>query len=150
MIKFDPSAFGNQGSVADGIAPSDPLYNLDIDILEVEVLNGKFTTGLISGDLNKDGKVDGLDLSLLLSNFGLTGEGDLNEDGIVDGGDLAGLLASWDQLPKPIIGETSGGSRLVDSSFNNNIYTSITHDTSWMDIPISVMVNDIQYSNLTN
>jgi len=150
VIKFDPSAFGNQGSVADGIAPSDPLYNLDIDILEVEVLNGKFTTGLISGDLNKDGKVDGLDLSLLLSNFGLTGEGDLNEDGIVDGGDLAGLLASWDQLPKPIIGETSGGSRLVDSSFNNNIYTSITHDTSWMDIPISVMVNDIQYSNLTN
>ena len=153
VIRFDPSTYGNQGDESGNVG-SNPLYNLGIDMLEVEVLNGKFTTGLLSADLTKDGTVDGLDLAILLGNFGLTGQGveggDLNEDGIVDGGDLAGLLGSWDQLPKPVVGETSGGSRLVDPSFNNMIYTSVTHDTSWLDIPISVMVNDIDYSNTTN
>jgi len=153
VIRFDPSTYGNQGDESGNVG-SNPLYNLGIDMLEVEVLNGKFTTGLLSADLTKDGTVDGLDLAILLGNFGLTGlgveGGDLNEDGIVDGGDLAGLLGSWDQLPKPVVGETSGGSRLVDPSFNNMIYTSVTHDTSWLDIPISVMVNDIDYSNTTN
>jgi hypothetical protein len=47
-------------------------------------------------DLNCDGTVDGADLGLLLSAWGLEDDpADLNADGIVDGGDLGILLAGW-------------------------------------------------------
>ncbi|MCH2145605.1 MAG: M12 family metallo-peptidase [Phycisphaerales bacterium] len=47
------------------------------------------------GDLNGDGQVDGQDLSVLLGNWGTSGNGDINEDGIVNGSDLAALLGNW-------------------------------------------------------
>ena len=47
------------------------------------------------GDLSGDGKVDGEDLSLLLSRWGLPGAGDLDGSGIVDGGDLSQVLSDW-------------------------------------------------------
>ena len=151
VISFTPSAYGNQGSVVDGINPFDPLYNIGVDILEVEILNGQFTKGYLGEDLTQDGRIDGQDLVRVLSDFGLTGgPADLNEDGIVDGQDLVKILAAWDQAPKPIMGQSSGGIRLVDPSFNGGLYTSITYDTSWLDLPINIMVNDIEYSNLTN
>ena len=154
VIEFIPSAFGNQGSPADGIAPTDPMFNIGIDTLVVEVLNGKFTRGLRAGDINGDGLVNATDLSLVLSQFGITGEGvtgDINQDGEVDGADLIEVLANWNQNPRPIVGESSGTSRLVDPSFNSNLNTSsVTYDTSWLDIPINIMVNDIDYSNVTN
>ena len=50
---------------------------------------------------------------------------------------------------RPITGDDSGCSRLVDQSYNGKIHTSVTHDTSWMDIPIDIMVNDITYLNVT-
>ena len=102
VISFTPSAYGNQGDIIAGIEPFDPYYNIGIDTLEVEVLNGELSQGNLGSDFNQDGKVDGLDLSFLLGQF------------------AAG------------------------------IHTSITYDTSWMDIPIQVMVNDIEYSNVTN
>ena len=130
---------------------NEQYYNIGIDTLEVEVLNGQFTRGYLEADLTKDGKVDGLDLVRVLADYGLTGgPADLNNDGVVDGSDLVRVLAAWDQAPKPIVGESSGGIRLVHRSFDGGLYTSITHDTSWADIPISVIVNDIEYSNLTN
>lgn len=46
-------------------------------------------------DLNGDGRVNGADLSLLLSNFNGTGVGDINRDGVVNGGDLGLLLGAW-------------------------------------------------------
>jgi hypothetical protein len=46
-------------------------------------------------DLNGDGIVNGIDLGLLLGNWGGTGLGDLNGDGTVNGADLGILLASW-------------------------------------------------------
>ncbi len=51
-----------------------------------------------SGDLNFDGFVDGVDLSLLLNNWGLTGPavlGDINRDGVVDGADITSVLIFW-------------------------------------------------------
>lgn len=56
-------------------------------------------------DLNDDGDVDGIDLGILLSDWGicpgcrsdLTGNGAV--DGTVDGGDLGALLASWGPCP---------------------------------------------------
>lgn len=42
-----------------------------------------------------DGTVNGADLGLLLSNWGIAGAGDLNGDGVVNGTDLGILLGSW-------------------------------------------------------
>ncbi|MEI7878764.1 MAG: hypothetical protein WCI96_12675, partial [Planctomycetota bacterium] len=49
-------------------------------------------------DFTHDGVLNGADLGVLLSNWGLTlpsGAGDVNHDGIVNGPDLALLLGSW-------------------------------------------------------
>jgi peptidoglycan/xylan/chitin deacetylase (PgdA/CDA1 family) len=52
-----------------------------------------------SGDLNGDGTVNGLDLSIVLSNWGKIGataaQGDLNGDGIINGLDLSIVLSDW-------------------------------------------------------
>ena len=59
------------------------------------------TTGpaIIVGDINGDGKVDALDLSILLSNWGKAGatavQGNLNSDSTVDALDLSMLLTNW-------------------------------------------------------
>jgi hypothetical protein len=50
------------------------------------------------GDLNADGIVNGGDMGLLLSSWGLCGAScphDLNNDGKVNGGDLGLLLSGW-------------------------------------------------------
>lgn len=54
----------------------------------------------IPGDLNGDGSVDGLDLLILLSAWGVCDDpddcpADLNDDGVVDGLDLLILLSNW-------------------------------------------------------
>jgi len=54
----------------------------------------------IPGDLNGDGVVDGADLLILLSQWGVCGDpndcpADLNGDGVVDGADLLILLGNW-------------------------------------------------------
>jgi hypothetical protein len=46
-------------------------------------------------DLDGDGRVDAVDLTLLLGAWGSSGPGDLDSDGTVAGGDLAALLAAW-------------------------------------------------------
>jgi hypothetical protein len=43
--------------------------------------------------------VNGADLGLLLSNWGLSATGDLNGDGIVSGADLGELLSQWGACP---------------------------------------------------
>ena len=47
------------------------------------------------GDLNRDGRVDGADLGLLLGAWGTSGPEDLDDSGVVDGGDLGLLLGAW-------------------------------------------------------
>ena len=53
------------------------------------------------GDLNRDGRVDGADLSALLGSWGDCADctADVNEDGRVDGADLSALLGSWGDCP---------------------------------------------------
>lgn len=46
-------------------------------------------------DLNEDGVVNGADLGILLSEWGVAGCGDFNGSGAVDGADLGVLLAAW-------------------------------------------------------
>jgi hypothetical protein len=47
------------------------------------------------GDFNGDRNIDGLDLGVLLSQWGQGGSADLNGDGAVDGLDLGSLLSRW-------------------------------------------------------
>lgn len=55
-----------------------------------------FTT-VANGDLNGDGKINGVDLAILLASWGpaLGSGADLTGDGVVNGSDLAQLLAAW-------------------------------------------------------
>ena len=57
------------------------------------------TPPTIAGDLNGDGKVDALDLSTMLSNWGKSSataaQGDLNSDHTIDALDLSTLLSNW-------------------------------------------------------
>lgn len=46
-------------------------------------------------DLDQDGSIGGLDLGVLLSQWGLHGSSDLNSDGVVDAADLGSMLAGW-------------------------------------------------------
>ncbi len=51
------------------------------------------------GDLNNDGIVNGVDLAIILSTWGLCGSSacisDINQDGLVNGIDLAVVLSNW-------------------------------------------------------
>lgn len=53
------------------------------------------TRQAVPGDLNNDGMVNAVDLSILLSNWGTTGLGDINGDGTVGAADLSILLSNW-------------------------------------------------------
>lgn len=46
-------------------------------------------------DLDGDGRIDGIDLGLMIANWGNPGRGDLDGDGSVSGTDLGQLLAGW-------------------------------------------------------
>ena len=63
--------------------------------LSVASMSGSYEDAGVVGDLNGDGKVDGADLGLLLSQWGVAGNGDLNGDGTVNGADLGLMLAAW-------------------------------------------------------
>lgn len=51
------------------------------------------------GDVDGDGAVGGIDLGVLLSDWGGPGMADFDDDGIVSGIDLGILLAAWGQCP---------------------------------------------------
>ena len=88
------------------------------------------------GDLNLDGLIDGLDLALVLSNWGGSGIGDVNGSGTVDGVDLASLLSSWGQSPpwagptvssvSPATGSTAGGTAITITGTSLTGATSVT------------------------
>lgn len=54
-----------------------------------------FIAVAVAGDINGDGYVNGVDLSILLSGWGGSGPADLNHNGIVDGADLTTLFSNW-------------------------------------------------------
>ena len=64
---------------------------LDADPVTLEVQVGPVRPG----DLNRDGSVDGVDLGVLLGNWGEATAGDIDGNGTVDGIDLGILLGSW-------------------------------------------------------
>ena len=52
-------------------------------------------SAIVPSDLNRDGLVDGADLSILLGEWGTGGEADFDGNGIVDGADLTTMLGAW-------------------------------------------------------
>jgi hypothetical protein len=65
-------------------------------------------------DINKDGKVDISDLSLLLSKFGTTDPAaDVNKDGKVDISDLSGLLTNFGSTVTSTVGAPAAPTGLV-------------------------------------
>lgn len=51
--------------------------------------------GAVPGDLNGDGRVNGVDLAILLASWGGSGPADFTGDGVINGADLGTLLALW-------------------------------------------------------
>ena len=78
---------------------SETIVEAAIDSVVLEVLScGE--DEICIGDLNGDGLVNGVDLSLILGNWGLnSAAADINEDGTVDGIDLSLLLGNWGLCP---------------------------------------------------
>ena len=87
-------AWGSQGGVA-GEDPGGGTDQLE-DQANVQLLR--------TGDLSMDGFVDGLDLGILLGNWGAAAgqlEGNIDGVGVVDGLDLGILLGNWNP-PSPL------------------------------------------------
>ena len=90
--------FGDLSGATDALAEVDYIRFMEGVFAPVEV------TPDIAGDANKDGKVDGSDVTILAGNWqkgvndGLTAsweEGDFNGDGKVDGSDVTILAGNW-------------------------------------------------------
>ncbi len=76
--------------------------NLARDIDGPYFIEGSPTICDCSADITRDDVVNGGDLGVLLSNWGVAGTnglGDVTHDGMVDGGDLAVVLSSWGTCP---------------------------------------------------
>lgn len=72
--------------------------NMDINATEeawdffASITDGNF----VAGDVNRDGKVDGSDLSIILGFWGGSNtDADVNNDGIIDGADVTIVLGNW-------------------------------------------------------
>lgn len=70
------------------------LYDFSSQVFDNVVLDGQCTTP--PEDLNCDGTINGVDLAIVLGNWGQRGgTGDVNSNGLVDGTDLAIVLGNW-------------------------------------------------------
>ena len=84
----------------------DTTYSADLSVYRSEI----YHTMALAGDVNFDGVVNGLDLSLVASEWGEKGTGandppgDANHDGVVNGLDIALLMSNWTNA------QSSGGS----------------------------------------
>jgi hypothetical protein len=76
---------------------NDNLYIADLNRARVLIYKKPFqSSSTKTGDLNGDNKVDTLDLSILLTDWGQTsGVADINKDGVVNILDLSILLTNW-------------------------------------------------------
>ncbi|MSR27982.1 MAG: hypothetical protein EXS03_00180 [Phycisphaerales bacterium] len=66
--------------------------------LNVSVVGGSPCAPACAADFNNDGFRDGLDMTVILSNWGGAG-GDVNDDGTTDGLDMTVLLSGWGACP---------------------------------------------------
>ena len=72
--------------------------NTPVNVEGPYAIDGNATVCDCNADLNGDGRIDAIDISTLLGNWGLTlpsGDGDANHDGVVNAVDLAIVLDGW-------------------------------------------------------
>jgi hypothetical protein len=73
----------------------------DVGVFGIDSLQIGFLSALIPGDITWDGRVNALDLSIILANWGPAcddpygGVGDFNGDGQINSPDLAWVLGNW-------------------------------------------------------
>ena len=98
------SMIAGEDSSSHFILSDAPAFKADEAELTIELMSGESWSVSVPGpelnepaDFNGNGAVDGGDLGLLISEWGVANSfADLNGDGIVDGGDMGILLAYWD------------------------------------------------------
>ena len=89
------------GSILGVIPPEElPVGVFSVNLLTTVDLtdasmSGTYEPVAIVGDLNADDLVDGADLGILLSQFGVQGTADFDNSGTVDGADLGLMLTNW-------------------------------------------------------
>ena len=73
-----------------------PVVEAGVDAFRIQQLSCSDACP-IPADLNCDGVVNGVDLSLVLGNWGSDGQdgGDVTGDFLVNGQDIAAVLAAW-------------------------------------------------------
>ena len=72
--------------------------NTPVNVEGPYAIDGNATVCDCNADLNGDGRIDAIDISTLLGNWGLTlpsGDGDANHDGVVNAVDLTLVLDGW-------------------------------------------------------
>ncbi len=102
VAKFDGGGFFSRPTeVGPTLAETIVCENLSDNFFGPYIDLGNNTLCVCSGDLNRDGEVDGADLGLWLLEVGTDCPGngfcpaDFNGDGQIDGGDLGQLLVAW-------------------------------------------------------
>jgi hypothetical protein len=70
--------------------------------MQLYLVTGFTSVVFAPSDINEDGVTNGIDLAIVLSQWGpCTGicSADINNDALVDGGDLASILGGWGPCP---------------------------------------------------
>jgi hypothetical protein len=95
----NPDVEYNGNATGVDVALPNPAHNaLSINSLRRIIELWRPETACISYDRNGDGVINGVDISIVIAEWG--GEfGDLNGSGVVDGADLALVLANWGACP---------------------------------------------------
>jgi hypothetical protein len=103
---FEAMSFGPQGQRVGWLSVPGPLYAATLySSFQVTARHESQTYWLVAepaieGDLNGDGRVDGIDSALLLGSWDTDDRvADINADGCVDGGDLSIVLGNWTDSP---------------------------------------------------
>ncbi len=96
-VRDEHAAIGSYRDVRTGIAVGDARMELHLKDIDGDGKADRCERRL--GDLDLNGVVDGLDLTVLLASWGSSNVyADVDANGIVDGSDLAAVLAGWGAL----------------------------------------------------
>ena len=98
-------------TLKDGVSAPYTVMGWQRDVTPSISVEGILGGPVLLGDVNGDGLVDGADLTVITTNWGLSeavrGQGDLNGNGTIDGPDYAEVLSYWAQSV-PLPGDVNG------------------------------------------
>jgi formylglycine-generating enzyme required for sulfatase activity len=125
------------------------MKSLIVSILAALAVSVPASAQSCAGDIAQDGRVDGGDLGLVLSNWGpvvptspISVRCDIDGDGAVTGGDLGLLLSGWGYCPASIVSVDPAQACLLGG-------TEITVTGTWLGQASSVTVGGVPSTGLT-